>query len=56
LHILIFTFRHRGSGIAQWYSTGLHAGFESRHKVWIFLFTTVSRPALGSTQPLYNWY
>jgi hypothetical protein len=35
---------------------GLHdRGFESRQGLRIFLFTTASRTALGSTQPLVQW-
>jgi hypothetical protein len=30
-------------------------GFESRQGLGIFLFTTVSRPALGPTQPPIQW-
>jgi hypothetical protein len=46
-----------GAGIAQWYSAGLQAdrGFESRQGLGIFLFTTVSRPALGPIQPPIQW-
>jgi hypothetical protein len=47
-----------GAGIAQWYSAGLWAGgggFESRQGLGIFLFTTVSRPALGLTQTPIQW-
>jgi hypothetical protein len=46
------------AGIAQWCSAALRArwsGFESRHGLGIFLFTTVSRPALGPTQPPIQW-
>jgi hypothetical protein len=31
-------------------------GFDSRQSIGIFLFTTVSRPALGPTQSLSNGY
>jgi hypothetical protein len=47
-----------GAGIAQWYRAGLRAGwsgFESWQGVGIFHFTTVSRPALGPTQPPIRW-
>jgi hypothetical protein len=37
-----------GYGLDDW-------GFESRQELGIFLFTTASRPALGSTQPLIQW-
>jgi hypothetical protein len=30
-------------------------GFESRQRLGIFLFTTVSRPVLGHTQPPIQW-
>jgi hypothetical protein len=30
-------------------------GFDSRQELGIFLFTTASRPALESTQPLIQW-
>jgi hypothetical protein len=30
-------------------------GFESRQGLGIFLFTTASRPALGTTQPPIQW-
>jgi hypothetical protein len=43
-----------GAGIG--YSAGLDdRGFESLQGLGIFLFTTASRPALGSTQPLIQW-
>jgi hypothetical protein len=29
--------------------------FESRQALWIFLFTTASRPTLGPTQPSIQW-
>jgi hypothetical protein len=51
-------FRWIGSGIAQRYSPGRwtwQSGFESRQGMGIFLFTTVSRPALGPTQPHIQW-
>jgi hypothetical protein len=42
--------------IAQWYSTGLDDwGFKSQQGLEIFLFTTVSRLALGPTQPPIQW-
>jgi hypothetical protein len=44
--------------VSQWYSAGLGvgwSGFESRQGLRIFLFTTVSRPVLGSTQPPIQW-
>jgi hypothetical protein len=41
--------------MAQWYSAGLRRGFESQQGVGIFLFTTASRPALGSAQPPIQW-
>jgi hypothetical protein len=50
-----------GVGIAQWYSTALRAGWwgggwcEFRQGLGIFLFTTVFRPALGTTQPPIQW-
>jgi hypothetical protein len=47
-----------GAGIAQWYNAGYgldERGFESRQGLGIFLFTTVSRPALESTQPPIQW-
>jgi hypothetical protein len=37
-----------GYGLDDW-------GFESRHGLGIFLYTTESRPALGPTQPLIQW-
>jgi hypothetical protein len=46
------------AGLAQWYSTGLGAGwlgFESRQGLGIFLFASASRPALGPTQPPIQW-
>jgi hypothetical protein len=42
-----------GTGIAQRYSAVLRSGyrgFESRQELGIFLFTTLSIPALGPTQ------
>jgi hypothetical protein len=41
-----------GAGIAQWYlGYGLDdREFEPRRRLGIFLFTTLSRPALGPTQ------
>jgi hypothetical protein len=43
-----------GVGIHKWYSAGLRAEcdrwFKSRQKLGIFLFTTVSRSALGPSQ------
>jgi hypothetical protein len=44
----------QGSGIAQWYSAGLRAGWSRvrvRAGTWNFLFTTASSPTLGPTQP-----
>jgi hypothetical protein len=44
------------AGIAQWYIAGLRLdGFEFRHGLEIFLFTTASRPALEPTQPPIHW-
>jgi len=40
-------------GIAQWYSSD--RGFESRQGLGIFLFTTVSRPALTPTKHPIRW-
>jgi hypothetical protein len=34
---------------------GYGLGFDSRRRLGIFLFTTVSRPALGPTQPPISW-
>jgi hypothetical protein len=47
------TFQETGylSGIALSYGLD-DRRFESRRKLGIFLFTTASRPALGSIQPL----
>jgi hypothetical protein len=47
-----------GAWIAQWYSSGLRAGwsgFESWQGLGNFLFTIASRPALGPTQPPTQW-
>jgi hypothetical protein len=46
------------SGIAQWYSAWLLAGWsgvESRQELGMFLFITASTPALGPTQPPIQW-
>jgi hypothetical protein len=37
-----------GYGLDDW-------GFDSRQRLGIFLFTTVSRPALGPTQTPIHW-
>jgi hypothetical protein len=42
------------SGIALGYGPDDRV-FESRQELGIFLFTTVSRPALGPTQPPIQW-
>jgi hypothetical protein len=50
--------RFKYSGIAQWYSAGLRAGwlgFDSRQGLAIFLFTATSRPVLGPTHPPIQW-
>jgi hypothetical protein len=45
-----------GFRISQWYDIGLDDwGFESQQGLEIFLFTTMSRPALGPTQPPIQW-
>jgi hypothetical protein len=48
--------RSRGSsvGIATTLRAG-RSGFDSRQRLWIFLFASVSRPALGPTQPPIQW-
>jgi hypothetical protein len=49
------------AGIAQRYSTGLRAGWSGGggsspgHRLGIFLFTTMSRPALWPNQPPIQW-
>jgi hypothetical protein len=43
-----------GAGIALGYGLD-DRGFESRRVLGIFLFTTASRPALGSTQSPIQW-
>jgi hypothetical protein len=48
--VKLSTYMLIGTGIAQWYSTGLDdLGFESRQELGISLFITVSRLALGPT-------
>jgi hypothetical protein len=47
-----------GAGIAPWYSSGPRAGWLGVRVLagaGNFLFTTVSRPALGATQPPVQW-
>jgi hypothetical protein len=47
-----------GSRTAQWYTLSYELddrGFKFRRELGIFLFTTVFRPALGSTQPGIQW-
>jgi hypothetical protein len=46
--------RDSSVGIATGYGLD-DRGFESQQRLRIFLFTTVSRPALGPTQPLIQW-
>jgi hypothetical protein len=46
----------RRAGIGQWYSAGLRAGWSGiESRLGIFLFTTASRPTLGSAQPPIQW-
>jgi hypothetical protein len=46
--------RDSSSGIALGYGLD-DRGFESREGLRLFLFTIVSRPALGPTQPSVQW-
>jgi hypothetical protein len=51
-------FTDTGSGIANRYTDGLPDGwpcFDSRRGQEIFLYSTASRPALGSTHPPVQW-
>jgi len=54
-------FKHRDnfrSRVAQWYSAETRTedwGFVFRQGLGIFLFTTVSRPALAPTQTSIQW-
>jgi hypothetical protein len=57
----IYIFNSHGAVIVQsvkWLATGWMIrilGFDSRWGLWIFLFTTASRTALGPTQPPIQW-
>jgi hypothetical protein len=54
----VFLPPHQGAGIVQWYSSGLRAGrlgFRISAGIENYLFTTVSRPALVSTQLPIQW-
>jgi hypothetical protein len=55
--ILLYKDRDSSVGIATRLRTGLseQSGFDSRRGLWIFLFATASRPALGPTQPPIQW-
>jgi hypothetical protein len=44
-----------GAGIAQWYSAGLRSWMIGGSRLGNFLFTAVSRPALGPTQTPIQW-
>jgi hypothetical protein len=54
-----FTLNHcLGAEIGQWYSTGLWTGWSGigvPGRMGVFLFTTLSRLALGPTQPVIQW-
>jgi hypothetical protein len=47
--------RNRNSSVVQRWAKGWMIGIEFRQVLGIFLFTTVSTPALGSTQPPIQW-
>jgi hypothetical protein len=54
-HLTYFPYKlYYISYIALGYGLG-DRGFESRHGLGVFLFTTTSRPALGPTQPPIIW-
>jgi hypothetical protein len=54
INIIIYEETGQLSGIALGYGPD-DWGFESLQGLGIFLFTTVSRPALGPTQPSVQW-
>jgi hypothetical protein len=57
LYFCVYKIKYSGDRIAQKYSAhGLDdRGLESRQSLGIFLFTTMSIPALGPTQPPIQW-